>query len=58
MRQRFVQVLQNGEDEAMTDIVLRFWTRAKPLPIRTSGRPDGSVVDLAHWIESHRGARR
>ena len=60
MRQRFMQVLQSEEDEGMTDVVLRFWTRAKPLShvSRIELAPGASVVDLAQWAESHRGLRR
>jgi hypothetical protein len=58
MRQRFMQVLQSNEDEGMTDVVLRFWTRAKPLPVRVEPRSAAPVVDLAQWADSHRGLRR
>lgn len=58
MRQQFVQVLQNDEDEAMTDIVLRFWTRAKPLQLGPKPGPKAPVVvDLAEWIESRRAPK-
>jgi hypothetical protein len=57
MIQRFMQVLQSKEDEGMTDVVLRFWTRAKPLPVRVESRP-APVVDLAQWADSRRGLRR
>jgi hypothetical protein len=58
MRQRFMQVLQSNEDEGMTDVVLRFWTRAKPLPVRAEHRPAAPVVDMAQWIDGRRGVRR
>jgi hypothetical protein len=62
MRQRLLQVLgtEEGED-VMTDIVRRFWTRAKPLrqPMSTSvaeRRPAAQVVDLATWMRGRRPA--
>jgi hypothetical protein len=58
MRQRLVQVLRNDEDEAMTEIVLRFWTRAKPLAVGPKHGRGAPVVDLAQWIESRRGVSR
>ena len=58
MRQRFMQVLQSSEDVPMPDVVLRFWTRAKPLPVGAKHPPCAPVVDLAQWVASHRGAQR
>jgi hypothetical protein len=61
MRQRFMQVLgSEGDDEVMTDVVRRFWTRAKPLttprmPLET--RPAAQVVDLATWVRLQRSSR-
>ncbi len=50
MRQRFVQVLQGDDrDDATSDVLRRFWTRAKPLPARFELRRDARVVDLAAW---------
>lgn len=62
MRQRFVQVLQSDDrDDAASEVLRRFWTRAKPLPARFEMRPDGratNVVDLAAWARSRHGAER
>jgi len=56
MLQRFVQVLQADEnDDAMSDVVRRFWTRARPLPARFEARParpPATVVDLATWART------
>jgi len=58
MRQRFMQVLQADErDDAQSDILRRFWTRAKPLPPRPVKRPEAAVVDLAQWMQSRRVER-
>jgi hypothetical protein len=63
MRQRFMQVLgSEGDDEVMTDVVRRFWTRAKPLtlprtPAPLESRPAAQVVDLATWVRSQRSCR-
>jgi hypothetical protein len=62
MLQRFVQVLQTDEkDDAMSDVVRRFWTRAKPLPARFEHcpvRPPARVVDLATWARNRSDADR
>ncbi len=54
MRRRFTQVLQSVDDERMTDVVLRFWTRGAT-PVRTQVRDaenqGAQVVDLARWAE-------
>ncbi len=64
MLQRFVQVLQDDDrDDAQSEVLRRFWTRAKPLPVplpRENVRgPRASdagttVVDLAQWVRSRR----
>jgi len=55
MRQRFMQVLQtDDQDDAQSDALRRFWTRAKPLPARVDPRPPARVVDLAQWTHSRR----
>jgi hypothetical protein len=57
MLQRFVQVLQGDDrDDAHSEVLRRFWTRAKPLPVRfeqVRGSSAG-VVDLAQWSRSRR----
>ena len=55
MRQRLMQVLgSEDQDDVMTDVVRRFWTRANPLstprPVET--RPAAQVVDLATWTRA------
>ncbi len=58
MIQRFMQVLQtDDQDDAQTDVLRRFWSRAKPLPARVDPRPAASVVDLAQWTQSRRVVR-
>jgi hypothetical protein len=67
MLQRFMQVLGTEEEnEVMSDVVRRFWTRAKPLtpsvprpPLEgsASGRRDAQVVDLATWARMQRASR-
>jgi hypothetical protein len=53
MRQRFVQVLQtDDQDDAASDVLRRFWTRAKPLPARFEQRRAAQVIDLAAWARS------
>jgi hypothetical protein len=59
MRQRLMQVLgSEDQDDEMTDVVRRFWTRAKPLTGRPraplEGRPAAQVVDLATWTRAQR----
>ena len=58
MRQRLMQVLGTEDgDDVMTDVVRRFWTRAKPLPVPMERRevgPAAQVVDLATWMRSRR----
>lgn len=59
MRQQFLQVLRSPEtNDEMTDVVRRFWTRAKPLarPLPPSS-DDAQVIDLATWARTHRFAR-
>jgi hypothetical protein len=57
MRQRFMQVLQtDDQSDAESDVLRRFWTRAKPLPARLDARP-ARVVDLAQWMQSRRVER-
>ena len=52
MRQRFMQVLQtDDQSDAESDVLRRFWARAKPLPARLDARP-ARVVDLAQWMQS------
>jgi hypothetical protein len=59
MRQRLVQVLQTPErDDVSSDVLRRFWTRAKPLPARFERRPDARVIDLAAWAHSRQDVRR
>jgi hypothetical protein len=60
MRQRLVQVLQTPDtDDLSSDVLRRFWTRAKPLPARIERRPDARVIDLATWAQGrHDYARR
>jgi hypothetical protein len=59
MRQRFVQVLQCDEnDDASSDVLQRFWARAKPLPARFERRTDARVIDLAAWAQGRRGVER
>ncbi len=59
MRQRLVQVLQTEErDDASSDALRRFWTRAKPLPARFEQRPGAKVIDLAAWARSNSGVER
>jgi hypothetical protein len=60
MLQRFVQVLRDDDmDDAQSEVLRRFWTRAKPLPPRFESAPGASarVVDLARWAESRRAGR-
>jgi hypothetical protein len=58
MRQRFVQVLQSDDrDDAASEVLRRFWTRAKPLPARFEMRRDARVVDLAAWAAKRRDER-
>jgi hypothetical protein len=62
MRQRFMQVLQaddahEGTDAQSDGALLRFWSRAKPLPARIDPRLAARVVDLAQWTESRRVGR-
>jgi len=55
MRQRLMQVLgSEDQDDVMTDVVRRFWTRAKPLstPRPVEPRAAAQVVDLATWVRS------
>jgi hypothetical protein len=53
MRQRLMQVLgSEDQDDVMTDVVRRFWTRAKPLTAAMprpafESRPAAQVFDLA-----------
>lgn len=55
MRQRFVQVLRSDDQDSLeAEILKRFWTRAKPLPVRVENRPEARVVDLARWTASRR----
>jgi len=59
MRQRLMQVLgSEDQDDVMTDVVRRFWTRAKPLDARPriplENRPAAQVVDLATWVRAQR----
>jgi hypothetical protein len=55
MRQRFVQVLRSeNQDSWESEVLRRFWTRAKPLPARAENRPEARVVDLAQWAASRR----
>jgi hypothetical protein len=55
MRQRFMQVLQaDDQDDAQSEVLRRFWTRARPLPARFEHRPDARVVDLAQWARDRR----
>ena len=56
MRQRFVQVLRSeNQDSWESEVLKRFWTRAKPLPARVQeNRPEARVVDLAQWAASRR----
>jgi hypothetical protein len=45
MRQQFLQVLGSPDsNDEMTDVVRRFWTRAKPLA-RPLGRVDDARID-------------
>ncbi len=65
MRQRFMQVLgSEDQDDVMTDVVRRFWTRAKPLSTACpmprpplESRPAAQVVDLATWVRAQRQAQ-
>jgi hypothetical protein len=55
MRQRFVQVLRSEEQDSLeSEVLKRFWARAKPLPARVENRPEARVVDLAQWSASRR----
>lgn len=61
MLQRFVQVLREDDgDDAQSEVLRRFWTRAKPLPARFEGAPGtgARVVDLARWAEGRRVERQ
>jgi hypothetical protein len=64
MRQRLMQVLSSDEqDDLTTDVLRRFWSRAKPLPARphvtqSPKCPDARVVDLAAWARAHRDVVR
>ena len=59
MRQRLVHVLQTDErDDASSDVLRRFWARAKPLPARFESRPDARVIDLAAWAQSRHDVAR
>jgi hypothetical protein len=51
MLQRFVQVLQGDDSDVDSDVLRRFWTRARPLPVRfePSRGTHARVVDLAEW---------
>ena len=61
MRQRLMQVLGSEDSEdVMTDVVRRFWTRAKPLTAprpRIELHPAAQVVDLATWVLANRAPR-
>lgn len=62
MLQQLRQVFESDEsEEIMSDVVRRFWTRAKPLPPRVAPRsspgPEAQVVDLAAWSLARRPAR-
>jgi hypothetical protein len=65
MRQRLMQVLgSEDQDDVMTDVVRRFWTRAKPLSPtpcaprpQLESRPAAQVVDLATWVRAQRPDR-
>jgi len=58
MRQRFVQVLESDDPDAVTtDALHRFWARAKPLPARFERRPEARVIDLATWAQRPRADR-
>jgi hypothetical protein len=55
MRQRFVQVLKSEDQDSLeSEVLKRFWARAKPLPARVENRPEARVVDLARWAASRR----
>jgi len=59
MRQRLMQVLGSEEEDAFsTHLLTRFWSRAKPLPVRAERRPDARVIDLAQWASQQRDSRR
>jgi hypothetical protein len=58
MRQRFMQVLKaDDSDDAQSEVLRRFWTRARPLPARFESRPAARVVDLAQWMQDRRAER-
>jgi hypothetical protein len=60
MLQRFVQVLRDDDrDDAQSEVLRRFWARARPLPVRveTVRGPSAGVVDLAQWARSRRADR-
>jgi len=55
MRQRLVQVLRSEDQDSLeSEVLKRFWARAKPLPARVENRPEARVVDLARWSASRR----
>ena len=55
MRQRFVQVLGSEDQDSLeSEVLKRFWTRAKPGLARVENRPQARVVDLAQWVASRR----
>jgi hypothetical protein len=59
MRQRFVEVLQSDDrDDAQSEVLRRFWARAKPLPVRVNAAlgTSAKVVDLAQWAERRRAS--
>jgi hypothetical protein len=62
MRHRLMQVLgSEDQDDVMTDVVRRFWTRAKPLSaprVPLESRPAAQVVDLATWARARRLSHR
>jgi uncharacterized protein YjiS (DUF1127 family) len=55
MRQRLVQVLESDErDDVESEVLRRFWSRAKPLPVRPGIAPASTVVDMARWARERR----
>lgn len=55
MRQRLVQVLESDErDDVEAEVVRRFWSQAKPLPVRPGITLASTVVDMARWVRERR----
>jgi hypothetical protein len=57
MRHQLMQVLQADDDDAQSEVLRRFWTRAEAPPARTEPRAPARVIDLAQWARERRVER-